>query len=703
VTDLTDNMLRWLRFLDDRPGACFELQTINPRKLSVAGDAEHCAVMAQQQDGKCEAVYVVANRLDDARVNDLPTSWTPIAQGQGTKSDHVSERRVLYLDIDADRPRIDGKSPSATDVEVQAAHEVAVRLHTDLASVLGADCLGFGHSGNGRAVLVALDYLPETPELHELVKRIVLAAKNRYSTDAAHVDGAVHEAKRLMPAFGTLKCKGRNTQERPHRRSSFTCADDVQRVGLDQLQRLLTTLQPQVAQEQPSVTQKEPRRERLDATSWLHTALDAAGRLGRPLADGQRVVACPWAGDGEGQHAQGAETSTVLFSPTTAGPARFHCSHETCHGRTEADVRNALPVAAVALADEVHGVRVQVPSVVADPWQTLHERGIVISERPPKRRWLLKVDGEGALPLGKAGVLASGGGTGKTTVLVQLALAVATGKPWLDIFDVCTPGNVLLALGEEDIEEVHRRMHRAGAAMGLSANEALLAAQRIVALPLAGVPVALTAKDQRGNTSETQVLDTFRRQLAQRDWSLIILDPFARFAGDGSEVDNAAATRAVQAFESLARSPGSPAVIVAHHSSQTSLQDGKPNVRGATAIVDGFRWATTMIACAGELNGTTVSGVKLTLHKTNYTRKWPDKYLVWTEDRVPVPARDGGKGQTVRIGQDKYILRSEGSALVPAKPDVVAAFVADKPKKEPTTGKPNAAKPSVPTDPKGAF
>lgn len=278
------------------------------------------------------------------------------------------------------------------------------------------------------------------------------------------------------------------------------------------------------------------------------------------------------------------------------------------------------------------------PSVLDGPWQTLAERGVDIAAHPPNRRWLLKVDGEGALPMGKAGVLAAGGGTGKTMVLVQLALAVASGKFWLDTFRVTSPGNVLIALGEEDAEEVHRRFHRAGAAMGLSNEEARQATERIVALPLAGLPVALTAKDAHGNTTTTATLETMRKRLGEREWSLVILDPFARFAGDDAEIDNAAATRFVQAVESLTKSPGNPTVLVAHHSSQASLKDGDPNVRGATAIVDGFRWATTMIACEGMHNETKVRGVKLHLRKTNYTKPWPDKYLVWSEDSALVPA-----------------------------------------------------------------
>src|SRR5262249_25635901 len=84
--------------------------------------------------------------------------------------------------------------------------------------------------------------------------------------------------------------------------------------------------------------------------------------------------------------------------------------------------------------------------------------------KPPERRsWLLRDQrtDSGVLPLGKVGMLAGAGGAGKTMALTQLAVAVATGTPWLGVLEVAAQGNVLLILGEEDAEEVRRRLYRA--------------------------------------------------------------------------------------------------------------------------------------------------------------------------------------------------------------------------------------------------
>ena len=93
------------------------------------------------------------------------------------------------------------------------------------------------------------------------------------------------------------------------------------------------------------------------------------------------------------------------------------------------------------------------------------------NNKPPRRKVLLEqrdMNEQPApfLPLGKVGLFVSPGGVGKTTVLSQLAISVATGLPWLG-FEVASPGKVFLGLGEEDKDEVHRRLHDAGNLYGL--------------------------------------------------------------------------------------------------------------------------------------------------------------------------------------------------------------------------------------------
>jgi hypothetical protein len=259
----------------------------------------------------------------------------------------------------------------------------------------------------------------------------------------------------------------------------------------------------------------------------------------------------------------------------------------------------------------------------ADRWKTLGEWGSDwLSTPPPERRWLL----ERVLPLGKVGMLVAAGGVGKTMALVQLALSVATGREWLDHFGTPNPGHVLLALGEEDEGEIRRRMYNAACAMCLTDEQKRVAADRIVALPLAGTSVALTESDGR-STTESATLHALRKRLdgAAHDWRLIILDPLSRFAGCDTEKDNNAATRFIEVVESLAMSKGGPTVLLAHHTNKASrLQESESttaNARGASALTDGVRWVANLDREGDGL-------AKIAVTKNNYELCGPSLTLV---------------------------------------------------------------------------
>jgi hypothetical protein len=274
----------------------------------------------------------------------------------------------------------------------------------------------------------------------------------------------------------------------------------------------------------------------------------------------------------------------------------------------------------------------ELPSVFEDRWGTISYEELL---SPPKRSWLLKTTADkGAIPLGKCIALAAGGGTGKTIALCQLAVAVASGKPWFD-FQVEQQGKVCLLLGEEDREETIRRIYGAMNALDLSTKGTVdrrAVLQQIVAVPLAGCPVALVQNDGRSNIEETRFLAELRDRLEKEGpWALVVLDPLSRFASQDAEKDNAAATRFVQAAESLVKAPGNPTVLVSAHSSQQSLEAGKANMRGVTGLVDGFRQVMTLTKVgAGDARG-----VRLRCEKTNYTMPWDDQILCWQDRDQP--------------------------------------------------------------------
>jgi hypothetical protein len=268
--------------------------------------------------------------------------------------------------------------------------------------------------------------------------------------------------------------------------------------------------------------------------------------------------------------------------------------------------------------------------------RTVSEWGWADSE-PKKQEWLLKYTPpgrkpEGVLPRGKLGLVSGEGGIGKSTLLLQLAVAVtlpsgSSSKTWLG-WDVAPSGDAMILLGEEDPDDVHRRLARIMA--DLSAEERAEVARRLHVAPLHGEPgcVFVQEGESRGELEETPFLVDVQRRLSEgENWALVVVDPLSRFAGPGTETDNAAATRFIQWCERLTRAPGNPTALLAHHMSKAGRSSAETGAaRGSSALTDGVRWACnlTRIRAGGEVHEW---AIRLTVPKSNYTGRVPPRTL----------------------------------------------------------------------------
>jgi RecA-family ATPase len=268
----------------------------------------------------------------------------------------------------------------------------------------------------------------------------------------------------------------------------------------------------------------------------------------------------------------------------------------------------------------------------------------------PPRRWLLRDSrhgNEGVLPLGKVGLLAAEGGAGKTMAVVQLALSVATGKPWLGTFDVPNPGKVLLILGEEDAEEVHRRIHRAAR---LGNDVAAPPEGAIVTLPLTGIACPMIAAD------DAPFLVWLRDYVSKTGpYTLIVADPVSRFCGPDAERDNAAGTRFCQALESLVEPSGGASILGSHHVNKQSRGSGATvdasSARGSSAFTDGVRWVATI--GVEHIPGAAIETVlTFAVAKTNYSKKAPPIVLRYSEGGVLVPLDEGDREVADKARED---------------------------------------------------
>ena len=248
---------------------------------------------------------------------------------------------------------------------------------------------------------------------------------------------------------------------------------------------------------------------------------------------------------------------------------------------------------------------------------------------PPDRDFIL----QGLLDVGRVGLLTGHGGRGKSWSLTQLAISVATGAPWFGEYVVPKPGKVLLALGEEDQIEAHRRIYEAVQALQLNDRQIEDLKKNLFAIPLGGKQVSLIDGSNASDLYlELKDLVTFEEGLR-----LVILDPLSRFAGDETEGEAKAATRFITLLEDLTAShAGSKfSVIMAHHERKPggARDTGDQfSVRGSTGLVDGARWVARLGKVKDDESGELV---KFEVVKTNYA---PSSRSITLERR---PGRSG--------------------------------------------------------------
>ena len=307
-----------------------------------------------------------------------------------------------------------------------------------------------------------------------------------------------------------------------------------------------------------------------------------------------------------------------------------------------------------------------------------------LEEEPPPPSWLLtREDEKGGSPVGvyrrgALGLFGATGGTGKTWMALDLAVAVASGEKgrWLG-YNVQASGPVLVLLGEEDETVARERIVTVVNERVRRANDPDGALERIrrdlVFMPGHGHDLALLRQDPvLGRLVQTDALASLHARLtncpSDSGWALVILDPFSRIAPPGAEVDNAIATATVTALEGIGReAPGNPCVLVTHHTSQSAAVSGRLEadaIRGVSALKDGPRWAFVVQPLVEKIGGHTCH-VKLDDHrevlkagvaKSNHAPRGPVQYLVRT-----------GNGGMVRAVKEDELRKARKKALIAAE------------------------------------
>lgn len=261
----------------------------------------------------------------------------------------------------------------------------------------------------------------------------------------------------------------------------------------------------------------------------------------------------------------------------------------------------------------------------------------------------------GIIPRGEVMILSAEGGCGKTTLAIDLGLAVACGGQLYDALTVRSRGRVLIVIGEEDADEAHRRLYKAASDRGQPPPES------VVVMPMKGIVCAMLDKDD----NELPFLVELREYLrATGPYDLVVIDPISRFCGPKAETDNAAGTRFIQALESLIPSSGGATILGSSHTNKDAraldakgakVKVGTASNRGSTAITDGARCVVTLTE---QPNGLTVR-----FTKANYSKKAEPIELHFDERGVLVAGADEARSSETDVPRGNTLTRRAAKAV----------------------------------------
>lgn len=217
---------------------------------------------------------------------------------------------------------------------------------------------------------------------------------------------------------------------------------------------------------------------------------------------------------------------------------------------------------------------------------------------PPERRFLVAE----TLPIGKAGVFAAMGDTGKGMMMLDLALKVAGGQPGDEKSSdpprafggrVLAFGTAVILSAEDDQEEFHHRLH----GLDPKAERRRAAGRRLRIIPFLNAGGVLPLfQTQHEIVRATERLDVIARWLLRLpDLRLVVVDPIASFAAAPIDKDNAAGAYIMGVLSQIAAETGA-CLLVAHHVRKdekeiTSVAQARASIRGASALVDNGRFA----------------------------------------------------------------------------------------------------------------
>jgi RecA-family ATPase len=243
----------------------------------------------------------------------------------------------------------------------------------------------------------------------------------------------------------------------------------------------------------------------------------------------------------------------------------------------------------------------------------------LLSTVAPAREWLVPH----LIPMGDVTLVAGDGGTGKSTLGLQLATACIWGGRWLDRETKCRPALYLSA--EDDARELHYRLAR------IAQHQAARSLAGLTLIDLAGNDAVLARFDRDGTLRATPLFEMIERLGAEIGIGCLILDAAADVFG-GDENNRSQVRAFIRVLRGLALRLNAAIVLIAHPSVD-GLRSGR-GYSGSTHWNNGVRSRLSLSeAPSGDGEASDPDLRILTLAKANRARRGAQIEVRWDDGR----------------------------------------------------------------------
>jgi hypothetical protein len=255
-----------------------------------------------------------------------------------------------------------------------------------------------------------------------------------------------------------------------------------------------------------------------------------------------------------------------------------------------------------------------------EPWwvnSIVYPGQVAVADIPPTP-WIV----EGLLLERAVTILAGKGGVGKSTMCWHIAAALALGVSFGHWPAPTSPRKVLILSGEDDVDEIERRIIAACQVMGVDRS-----ALKPNLMVWNNTTIRMLQNDQNtGKVSPLKLYAQVHKLARELDLGCVIIDPLIKVSQGFKESGNEDMEQVITHLANLAIDLRM-SVLVCDHFSKGGLSSDQGAVRGASSKVDAARLAITLAPMSqsdvdkykppGQAN----SYVQVTDAKSNYSAK----------------------------------------------------------------------------------